>query len=178
MPGSFYQRPRASLPSWNITGIRRGTRSPLAAIDEGEEMIDLYSHEPEPIPELNRASATGVSQHERDNRDFRQLHGTAYNQMLLELDNIPLKWNALAYTATWALLAGYLVLPGTFTSLRSSQAIQNDTNKAGKIVLKTYQNLGVLWVAAIFCSYGLSTIGWLWWKWQGNYLFLSNRLFQ
>ncbi len=42
---------------------------------------------------------------------------TQYVNMLLALDGIPLTHNILAALATWILLAGFLILPGSFTSL-------------------------------------------------------------
>jgi hypothetical protein len=45
---------------------------------------------------------------------------TWYMEILLELDSIPWFYSILANGANWMLLAGYLVLPGTFTSLQDS----------------------------------------------------------
>jgi hypothetical protein len=45
---------------------------------------------------------------------------TRYVRMIVESDEIPWKYNVLASAANWILLAGYLVVPGTFTSLQKS----------------------------------------------------------
>jgi hypothetical protein len=45
---------------------------------------------------------------------------TEYVHMLLELDTIDWVYNFLSSFANWTLLAGYLVIPGTFTTLQKS----------------------------------------------------------
>ncbi|OJJ83482.1 uncharacterized protein ASPGLDRAFT_48030 [Aspergillus glaucus CBS 516.65] len=65
---------------------------------------------------------------------------TRYEQMLL--DEVPWYLNLVAEFAHWALLAGYLVIPGTFTSLQKSDALKKslDKTEAGKAILNTIQN--------------------------------------
>ncbi|KAB8239021.1 uncharacterized protein BDW43DRAFT_305906 [Aspergillus alliaceus] len=62
---------------------------------------------------------------------------TRYVRMLLELDYIPWFYNTSASAAHWALLAGYLVIPGTFTSLQKSDFLTEglETNRTGKAIL-------------------------------------------
>jgi hypothetical protein len=64
---------------------------------------------------------------------------TRYLDMFIELDSIPRLHYILASLFTWLLLAGYVVFPGTFISLRNSNAL-NGVGSAGKAVLKTFQN--------------------------------------
>ena len=54
--------------------------------------------------------------------------------MLLDLDNISTIYNLLASLFTWLLLAGYLVLPGAFASIRNSRTLSDGAGKAGKTV--------------------------------------------
>ncbi|KAL2837037.1 hypothetical protein BJX68DRAFT_259726 [Aspergillus pseudodeflectus] len=42
---------------------------------------------------------------------------TRYLQMLLDVDYMPWTHNVIASVAHWTLLAGYLIVPGTFTAL-------------------------------------------------------------
>ncbi|KAK6609670.1 hypothetical protein H4I96_03601 [Botrytis cinerea] len=84
--------------------------------------------------------------------DVKQLK----EQMRWLLDRIPTTYNLMASAMTWILLAGYLVLPSTFTSLQKSTAVAEKAGKAGNVVLGVYQNLPLLWVAAIFCLIGAS----------------------
>jgi hypothetical protein len=102
-----------------------------------------------------------------------------YVRMLLQLDRIPGLHNVLASLFTWLLLAGYIVFPGTFTSLRRSNAIKNAANrdKTEQFILDTVQNVPLLWVAAICCVIGASGISWLWWRWNENFVWLVNRIF-
>jgi hypothetical protein len=101
---------------------------------------------------------------------------TRYIDMLLDLDNISTIYNLLANLFTWLLLAGYMVLPGAFTSIGNSRVLSDNAGKAGKVVVKAAQNLPLLWVAGICCVLGASGMCWLGWLWQRNYLWLVNRI--
>ncbi|KAL4960575.1 uncharacterized protein BDV14DRAFT_182293 [Aspergillus stella-maris] len=99
---------------------------------------------------------------------------TAYVRMLLELQDIHWGYNALASFAGWTLLAGYLVIPGTFTSLQKSESLQENV---GNAVLKTIQNPPLVGIAWTFLTVGAGTMGLLFYRWRDNYLWLINRLF-
>lgn len=102
-----------------------------------------------------------------------------YMQMLLHLDEIPRLHTMLAGLFTWVLLAGYIVFPGTFTSLRNSKAVKDaaNTEASAKMLVNTVQNVPLLWLAAICCIMGVLGMIWLWWTWQENYIWLSSRIF-
>lgn len=55
---------------------------------------------------------------------------TQYVNMLLALDDIPALYNLLAGFFTWILLAGFILFPGTFTSL---QTLNNTTGVSGQV---------------------------------------------
>jgi hypothetical protein len=99
--------------------------------------------------------------------------------MLLELDYIPWFYNTAASAAHWALLAGYLVIPGTFTSLQKSDFLTEglEANRAGKAVLSTIQNPPLLAIACFLMVLGSGIISWLTWERRENYIWLLNRLF-
>jgi hypothetical protein len=101
---------------------------------------------------------------------------TRYIDMLLDLDNIPTIYNLLASLFSWLLLAGYMVLPGAFTSIRSSRVLSENAGKAGKVVVKAAQTLPLLWVAGCCCVIGASGMCWLGWLCQRNYIWLVNRI--
>lgn len=101
---------------------------------------------------------------------------TRYIDMLLDLDNISTIYNLLASLFTWLLLAGYLVLPGAFASIRNSRALSDGAGRAGKAVVKAAQNIGLLWAAGFCCVLGASGMCWLGWLWQRNYVWLVNRI--
>lgn len=83
--------------------------------------------------------------------------------MLLHLDEIPYLYTVLAGLFTWILLAGYIVFPSTFMSLRNSKTIKSagSNSNTGKKVVDTMQNIPLLWLAAICCIIGVSGMGWL-----------------
>ena len=101
---------------------------------------------------------------------------TRYMEMLLQLDEIPWWHNVLASLCTWLLLAGYVVLPGAFTSISNSQVLSEKAGAAGKAVVKIAETWPVLLVASICCAIGVSGMVWLWHKWRRNYVWLLNKI--
>ena len=99
-----------------------------------------------------------------------------YMNMLLQLDEIPWWHNILASLCTWLLLAGYVVLPGAFTSIRNSQVLSEEAGAAGKAVVKAAQAWPVLLVASICCALGVAGMTWLWYRWRRNYVWLLNKI--
>lgn len=108
---------------------------------------------------------------------------TRYMTMLLDLDTIPRLHNILASFFTWILLAGYLVFPGTFTSLQDETTTipvignSTTTETAEKVFLKHVKNAPLLWIAGFCCGIGVVGMGWLWWRWRENFVWLINRIF-
>ena len=104
---------------------------------------------------------------------------TRYMQMLLEVDYMPWMYNVIASIAHWTLLAGYLMVPGTFTALQRSGQVQDALAKddVGQAVLSTIQNPPLLAIACILFVASTAALGWLYWEWRSNYIWLVNRLF-
>lgn len=102
---------------------------------------------------------------------------TRYEQMFL--DEVPWYLNLVAEFAHWALLAGYLVIPGTFTSLQKSDALEKslDKTEAGKAILNTIQNPPLVAIAVFLFVLGAVLTAWLFWERKNNYIWLINRLF-
>lgn len=98
---------------------------------------------------------------------------TARIQMLLELDDIPMWHNFLAIISSWLLLGGYMVLPGTFTSIRNSKAFNDGV---GKVVSKAVINLPFLVIGGVCCLIGASSMLRLSWLWRKNHEWLLNRI--
>jgi hypothetical protein len=98
---------------------------------------------------------------------------TRYTNMLLQVDRIPWTHTFMAAIFNWLLLAGYLVVPGTFTSLQHSTALKHTPSA----VLRTVQNPPLVVIASLFLVIGASGVFWLAWRWRYNYIWLS-RLFQ
>ncbi|KAH6655433.1 hypothetical protein BKA67DRAFT_515420 [Truncatella angustata] len=110
---------------------------------------------------------------QRANTSFQ----TRYMDMLLSLDTIPRLHNIYASLFTWILLAGYVVLPGTFTSIRDlSDDTEVRANSAASTILDHVKNVPLLVIAAICCGIGMSGMIWLMIRWRNNYVWLLNRL--
>ncbi|GFF63715.1 hypothetical protein IFM51744_11168 [Aspergillus udagawae] len=102
-----------------------------------------------------------------------------YIQMLLDVDHMPWIYNVVASVANWILLAGYLVVPGTFTSLQKSHKIEQTLgdDDAGKAILGTIQNPPLLAIACVLFAAGAALLAWLYWEWRKNYIWLVSRIF-
>lgn len=100
---------------------------------------------------------------------------TPYMVMCTQANHVNGWYNFFAALFAWLTLAGYVVFPNTFTSLKASTTLGE--SQGGKIVQKAVQNIPLVPVAA-FC-YIVGTVGtfWLWRKWRTNYVWLSQHLF-
>ncbi|KAJ5981121.1 hypothetical protein N7481_008419 [Penicillium waksmanii] len=103
---------------------------------------------------------------------------TRYVQMVVQSDEITWEINALASASHWILLAGYLVVPGTFTSLKKSEDFGKTLkgSAAGNAVLNAIQNPPLLTTACFLFVIGLCIMIFLGWKFRENYIWLMNRL--
>jgi hypothetical protein len=104
-----------------------------------------------------------------------------YMKMLEEEENMEMRYNLTISVANWALLAGYLVVPGTFTTLQGSSQMEKvlNTNGTGRAILHTIQNPPLLVIACILFASGVAALVWLLRqpKLRMNYVWLINRLF-
>ncbi|KKY36352.1 hypothetical protein UCDDA912_g03681 [Diaporthe ampelina] len=100
-------------------------------------------------------------------------------EMLLSLDKIPRLHNILASFFGWILLAGFIVFPGTFTSIRdlSDDPDLAENSPTASTVLGHVQNVPLLVVAAISCGIGAVGLLWLAFRWRSNYVWLLNRIY-
>lgn len=102
-------------------------------------------------------------------------------EMLLHSDQIPKLHNILAAIFGWILLAGFLVIPGTFTSFKDSRTYQNATgDEASDIansIVNAVDNVPLIYVSAVLSGLGALGCIWLWLRWRKNYVWLVNRIF-
>lgn len=82
---------------------------------------------------------------------------TRYVTMLLAQDTIPRFHTILAAAFTWILLAGFLVFPGTFTSIQRIEA-DGETEKK---VLAAVKNVKLIYIGAVCCGVGGGGMTWL-----------------
>ena len=99
--------------------------------------------------------------------------------MLLGMDNIPRSHNLFASFSTWILLAGFIVVPGTFVSVEDNKTLQKGAknSKVEHAVLDTVKHASLMWVAGFCCLVGSAGMVWLWWRWRRNYVWLINKIF-
>jgi len=128
----------------------------------------------EPLPAANSAELESAA-HAPPSRRRRRLVQTRYNRMVLESNDIPARYNIAAAASLWILLAGYIVFPGSFTSLQNSKSLSD--SEAGKLVQHAVQNVPLLVVAGICCISGAVAICYLWYKKRRSYVWLVNKLF-
>ncbi|KAJ5640333.1 uncharacterized protein N7484_008195 [Penicillium longicatenatum] len=105
--------------------------------------------------------------------------GTLYTKLLRQEAQMKWTYNIYASAANWALLAGYLVVPGTFTSLEDSDELKQSLkgNYAGRMLLSTIQNPPLLVIACLFFAIGAITLAWLFISFRYSYPWLINRIF-
>ncbi|KAG8679631.1 hypothetical protein FRC09_018836 [Ceratobasidium sp. 395] len=123
---------------------------------------------------------------------------TRYMNMLLELDAVPKIHNLLASYVqfppfppilcnpviqpryrffTWVLLAGFIIFPGTFTSIQSLDVDDPSRSGAEKWILGRVKNVPLLVIAGVCCVIGAAGMCWLWYRWHRNFIWLVNRIF-
>jgi len=96
---------------------------------------------------------------------------THYVNMLLALDEISPLFNILASFFTWILLAGFLLFPGTFASWQDEPAGSPQSD-----ILNVVNNVSLYVIAWICTGIGACGMIWLWWRWQRNYIWITNRI--
>lgn len=105
----------------------------------------------------------------------KQTEQTPYMIMSIQANLAPRRYTINAAFFLWLILAGYLVLPPTFTSLQSSNALGG--SKGGQMLQSTVQNVQLLPLAGVLCAVGTVGTSWLWYKWRKNYVWLITYIF-
>lgn len=94
--------------------------------------------------------------------------------MILDAANISLRYNVLAAVFSWFTLSGFVIFPGTYSSLGHSSLLHE--TQAGQIVEAVVENLPLVWVASLCCAVGLSGTIWLGYIFRLNFAWLSDRI--
>ncbi|RDB26836.1 hypothetical protein Hypma_005368 [Hypsizygus marmoreus] len=154
----------------------RAFHSTMAASSSHKPLPPLQVMSPGNIVMTPRGTANQTQEHRPD----LPLSGpsqtdTKYVNMLLALDSIPRLHNMMASFFTWILLAGFVLFPGTFTSLQNAQA--DISSEFGRHVLNAVTHVPLFVIAFICCGIGAVGMVYLWWRWMYNYVWLVNRIF-
>lgn len=134
--------------------------------------MPLWNHDPE--------HHAGV--HDPDPSEPIQRTNTAhsrYVRMLLDVDDIPLLHSVLASFFVWLLLAGFLVFPGTFTTIQKSiesKHPQEWTDQATDKILKSVKNVPLLVIAAVACGTSVIGMAVLALRHLDNYVWMLNKM--
>jgi hypothetical protein len=99
---------------------------------------------------------------------------TPYMVMSAQANQAPTWDNIRAASFSWLILAGYVVFPGTFTSLKTSQTLASST---GGRVIQYALKRGLLAIAGACCIFGTIGTSWLWYKWRNNAIWLVANIF-
>lgn len=103
-----------------------------------------------------------------------------YVQMLLEVDTIPKLHTVLASFFVWLLLAGFLVFPGTFTtiskSIEANHGKDDWADKTAESIYKSVKNIPLLVIGALICAASLLGMTFLAFLHMKNYVWLLNKL--
>ncbi|KAK4097983.1 hypothetical protein N658DRAFT_477878 [Parathielavia hyrcaniae] len=96
----------------------------------------------------------------------------SYQDILEESREVPVWFNIAAAFSSWILLAGFVLLPGTFASLDTLEP--ND--ELGRRLQSLGQNIPLLCFAAVCCFFGVIGITFLWVRFRYNYIWLLDNL--
>ena len=96
--------------------------------------------------------------------------------MLMSLDRIPRLHNILVSVFVWVLLAGFVVVPGSFTSGARKQDGATVQIAAAKLSL-TPANTAAMVVGFVAIVAGTFGSAWLALRWRRNYIWLLNKLY-
>jgi len=99
---------------------------------------------------------------------------TSYSNMVLEAHDAPVMQCAVAALSNWIFLAGFVVFPGTFTSLGRAPVLGE--SQAGRVVQGVIQNVPLLVIGMLCCLAGGTGIGWTAWRSRRNYVWLVDRI--
>lgn len=75
----------------------------------------------------------------------------------------------------WITLAGFVVLPTTFTALQGATELERVIS--ADIVQDVIQNIELLKLATALCCIGTLGNCFLWYIWRCNYVWLNSRIF-
>jgi hypothetical protein len=100
---------------------------------------------------------------------------TPYMVMSVQANLTAMKLDIYAVIFSWLILAGYVVLPNTFTSLQNADSLA--ATVGGKAIQDAVRNVPLLPFAGLLCCIGAAGSCWLWWLQRRNYVWLVSHIF-
>jgi hypothetical protein len=102
---------------------------------------------------------------------------TLYMIQLLESADVPL-WQSWGVAfASWLLLAGFVVFPGTFTNIKQIDLSNQAVSGAERWLFTRIQNLPLLGVAGACSAIGATGMGIFWIIWRKNHVVVADKVF-
>lgn len=95
--------------------------------------------------------------------------------MVMESSEMSVRYNVAAAAACWIMLAGFFILPGTFTALQRSTII-NSTQSDVRQFENAVQNISLLPLAGVCYLAAASTMVYLGYRFRLNYIWISRQL--
>ena len=100
---------------------------------------------------------------------------TKYDQMVLEMqEGIGLPYSVVAGFLSWLLLAGFLISPSTYSSIRFH--VLDQTGDISKVVMSSILSIPLLCIAIFLCAVSAIGLVCLWWKLRRNYIWVNNQI--
>nr|GAT48016.1 predicted protein [Mycena chlorophos] len=88
----------------------------------------------------------------------------------------PMWYNLVRHFFIWTLLAGFVLFPGTFTSLSESQQLSALGVTTGNII-NVVKHVSLYVIAWVCTGIGAAGMLYMWFHWSANYIWLVNRVF-
>ncbi|KAH6653470.1 hypothetical protein BKA67DRAFT_569799 [Truncatella angustata] len=99
-----------------------------------------------------------------------------YIKMVIENDQSVHWYYAISpKVLSWTLLAGYIVLSSTFTTMNRSEAFST-MMEDNEVALKAFQNSPLLGLALFLFIVSLIGLSCIWWVWKCNYSWSLNNI--
>ncbi|KAI0051559.1 hypothetical protein FA95DRAFT_236496 [Auriscalpium vulgare] len=127
----------------------------------------------EPVNDLPAAGPTSATTPEEAQVDNEF---SDYVNLMFQEGVAPPRYKFLAGLFTWTLLGGFIVLPGTYTTLQTLQENQIGGQTEQKAI-KAALHVPLFAVAWSFAMAGAVGMCWLWYKLRKSYVWLCDRLF-
>jgi hypothetical protein len=93
-----------------------------------------------------------------------------YTAMLIHQDDISWIANLSASILAWLLLVTFFMFPGSYLSSTYADVLSKELNSS--------HGLGFIVIAAICLCISLIGLGYLWWRYRENYIWLCNKIFR